>query len=428
MFLSVHPVVKTSFSLVLAGHLSPNAQAPQTITGTGSNLLLSTPAVAAFHILFQRRSCATLLAYGHHVLRLDVWHWSAGTSSSMRDSRPVFCMLASRLRRVYLLAYGHYVPVSDVWKQFLETSLGMRDSRPYSGGCFFQYTMDFARFLPSVRIKQLNLLLPFHSKMFESILADYFDKVGYKEWSVGAILKYTDSKATLSVDTIDEFKGNLYAVLQNFIERSNVHVNARNKASRLSSNLDRSFSTAEVKRFVDGLKLRHEEEERHMAVRMNVTSTYTVESLKDHRTNRQLIRQLRRNEEEREEEEMKEYVLLVPYISTLCTLLPGMLLSNGESLENIWKQVMTELAKRDITIQQAEGELTKENSRNSKRESKRESSNEEHDSSNDEEIALAQDVLGIREEIVNNEMKKAQKSGLSTTRVKRKDRYEKPGT
>ncbi|RUS23318.1 hypothetical protein BC937DRAFT_88281 [Endogone sp. FLAS-F59071] len=90
------------------------------------------------------------------------------------------------------------------------------------------------------------------------------------------------------------------------------------------------------------------------------------------------------------------------------------------------------------TANAAEEEFTKEYSCNSKRESSA-LDDEEHDS-NDEEIAIAQvehgfenvcsrasiscdsDVLGIREEIVNNEMKKAQK-----TRAKR-SRYEKPGT
>ncbi|CAB4391079.1 unnamed protein product [Rhizophagus irregularis] len=100
------------------------------------------------------------------------------------------------------------------------------------------------------------------------------------------ILKFARPK--LSVDTIEDFKDELYAILQRYNDKVNVHANARKKVKKLLDNFNSSFSSVEMRKFVYEL-------EYHEEVRVNVTSAYTVELLKDQRENQERINQLRRN-------------------------------------------------------------------------------------------------------------------------------------
>ncbi|RGB27719.1 hypothetical protein C1646_378647 [Rhizophagus diaphanus] len=137
--------------------------------------------------------------------------------------------------------------------------------------------------------------------MFESIIVEYLDKTLSKEYSIMEILKFARPK--LSVDTIEDFKDELYAVLQQYNDKVNVHANARKKVKKLLDNFNSSFSSVEMKKFVYEL-------EYHEEVRVNVTSAYTVEVLKDQRENQERINQLRRNtsENSKEEDHVREKV------------------------------------------------------------------------------------------------------------------------
>ena len=77
----------------------------------------------------------------------------------------------------------------------------------------------------------------------------------------------------LSVDTIEDFKEELYTMLRKYDGKCNVHANAKKKVSKLLSNFNTSFSSAEVRQLINNLELNEE-------VSMNVTSAYTVEVLK----------------------------------------------------------------------------------------------------------------------------------------------------
>jgi len=105
-----------------------------------------------------------------------------------------------------------------------------------------------------------------------------------KEWSVLGILEFARPK--LSVDTIKESKEDLYAILQKYSEKNNVHAYAKNKTKKILTNFDAHFSTVEVRKFIYDLEF-------HAEVRVNVTSAYTVEVLKDQQENRKRINQLR---------------------------------------------------------------------------------------------------------------------------------------
>lgn len=81
------------------------------------------------------------------------------------------------------------------------------------------------------------------------------------------------ARPKLSVDTIEDFKDELYAILQRYNDKVNVHANARKKVKKLLDNFNSSFSSVEMRKFVYEL-------EYHEEVRVNVTSAYTVEVLK----------------------------------------------------------------------------------------------------------------------------------------------------
>ncbi|CAB5391767.1 unnamed protein product [Rhizophagus irregularis] len=70
--------------------------------------------------------------------------------------------------------------------------------------------------------------------------------------------------------------------IQRYSKKCNVHVHARNKVKKILSNFDTYLSTVEVRKFINDLEF-------HAEMRVNVTSAYTVEVLKDQRQNRKLL-------------------------------------------------------------------------------------------------------------------------------------------
>nr|CAG8446406.1 11593_t:CDS:2 [Entrophospora candida] len=128
--------------------------------------------------------------------------------------------------------------------------------------------------------------------MFESIVTEYLDQTKSKDWTVLGSLEFTRSKPKpkLSSATINDFKEDLYAVLQRYKDKCNIRMNAKNKGLKILSNFNSEFSTTEVKRFIKDLEFLEE-------ARLNVTSTYTVTVLK-------LIDQLRETGNRREHEKI----------------------------------------------------------------------------------------------------------------------------
>ncbi|CAB5362920.1 unnamed protein product [Rhizophagus irregularis] len=118
------------------------------------------------------------------------------------------------------------------------------------------------------------------------------------------ILKFARPK--LSVDTIEDFKDELYAILQRYNDKVNVHANARKKVKKLLDNFNSSFSSVEMRKFVYEL-------EYHEEVRVNVTSAYTVELLKDQRENQERINQGTRCKRQCRQEHILEYLADVAY-------------------------------------------------------------------------------------------------------------------
>ncbi|CAG8816092.1 14318_t:CDS:2, partial [Dentiscutata erythropus] len=110
--------------------------------------------------------------------------------------------------------------------------------------------------------------------MLESVVTEYLETLN-KNWSLFGILEFARSKSNpkLSVATIDKFKDDMYKILKRYQDKCNVHVNAKNKASKILSNFESSFSTAEVKQFIKDLEYNEE-------ARINVTSTYTATVLR----------------------------------------------------------------------------------------------------------------------------------------------------
>ncbi|CAB4409154.1 unnamed protein product [Rhizophagus irregularis] len=95
--------------------------------------------------------------------------------------------------------------------------------------------------------------------MFKPIIAKYLSEMKYEHWPIISILKYTKSKCRLYSDSINDLKSNIYASLRSYRENDN-HVNVNNKLNKIITDFEKSFSTAEVKEFID--KLQEEQEER----------------------------------------------------------------------------------------------------------------------------------------------------------------------
>ncbi|CAG8501089.1 14814_t:CDS:2, partial [Acaulospora colombiana] len=127
------------------------------------------------------------------------------------------------------------------------------------------------------------------SSMFESVVTEYLETKLNKNWSLFGILEFARSKSNpkLFVAAIDDFKDDLYKILKKYQDKCNVHVNAKNKASKILSNFDSSFSTAEVKQFIKNL-------EYHEEARIN-----------DQQENQIFIDQLRKTSSEKEKEREK---------------------------------------------------------------------------------------------------------------------------
>ncbi|CAG8510932.1 488_t:CDS:10 [Ambispora gerdemannii] len=117
------------------------------------------------------------------------------------------------------------------------------------------------------------------------------------------VLKFSQSNSKLSVATINDFKEDLYAILCSYKDKCNIHMYTKNRATKILSNFNFSFSTAEVKQFIKNLEYREE-------TRINVTSTYTATVLKDQQQNQKLIDQLREtsNSEKGKEHDEEPFV------------------------------------------------------------------------------------------------------------------------
>ncbi|CAJ0886045.1 2784_t:CDS:10 [Entrophospora sp. SA101] len=137
-------------------------------------------------------------------------------------------------------------------------------------------------------------------QMFESIILEYLNNTKYRHWSIISILEYTKSKCQLYVDSINVLRDNIYVSLQRYKESRDNHINVTNKLSKILSDFEKSFSTAEVKEFIVKLQKEQGEHDFDMALQFNVTSASTVKALKGYRTNQMLINELKDDEYEEE--------------------------------------------------------------------------------------------------------------------------------
>src|SRR6266542_5901763 len=116
--------------------------------------------------------------------------------------------------------------------------------------------------------------------MFESLLNEYVDHTPQKEWSVINALRFIESKTEmLSIDTINTFKTDLYSLLRNKSEKGYAHEFDKKKANKLLSKYDRTFSSVDVKRFIDEIELKNEKKEFQTTISRNVTSASTLQAL-----------------------------------------------------------------------------------------------------------------------------------------------------
>ncbi|CAG8575772.1 10503_t:CDS:2 [Paraglomus brasilianum] len=100
--------------------------------------------------------------------------------------------------------------------------------------------------------------------MFESTVEDYLNDTAYTEWSILSILEHVERKKKIYVDDVEDLKKAIYNTLQHY----------------------------KFKRFLRHLVIKEEEENLRISVQQNMTATYTVEALKDHRRNKDAQRQL----------------------------------------------------------------------------------------------------------------------------------------
>ncbi|CAG8731838.1 4898_t:CDS:2, partial [Funneliformis caledonium] len=115
-----------------------------------------------------------------------------------------------------------------------------------------------------------------------------------KEWSIIGALRYIEPKTEiLSIDTINTFKTDLYSLLRSIGEKGYAHEFAKKKARKILTNYDKSFFSADVKRFIDEIELKNEKKEFHTSISRRVTSASTLRALEEHRTDRITIEALR---------------------------------------------------------------------------------------------------------------------------------------
>ncbi|CAG8490541.1 2970_t:CDS:10 [Paraglomus occultum] len=133
--------------------------------------------------------------------------------------------------------------------------------------------------------------------MFESLLRDYFDNNPQKEWSIINALRYIESKTELlSSDTINIFKDDMYSLLQSLSDKRYVHEFAKKKAKKILANYDKSFSSGDIKRFIDEIELKNEKKEFQISISRRVTSASTLKALEEHREDRIAIGDMRNAE------------------------------------------------------------------------------------------------------------------------------------
>ena len=118
--------------------------------------------------------------------------------------------------------------------------------------------------------------------MFESTVNEYLETTPCKDWTIIAVLEHTASKFELSIDTFQILKGDFYSVLLSISESKSLHIhqNAKNKAKKILTGFNGSFSSADVKHFIDKLELKNERREFHTTVCRNVTVASTLQALK----------------------------------------------------------------------------------------------------------------------------------------------------
>jgi len=110
---------------------------------------------------------------------------------------------------------------------------------------------------------------------------EHLENTQCKDWSIIAILEHTASKFELSMDTFKILKADLYSVLSSLSESKNLHIhqNAKNRAKKILTGFDKSFSSTDVQHFIDKLELKDEKREFHTTVCRNVTSASTLQAI-----------------------------------------------------------------------------------------------------------------------------------------------------
>ncbi|CAI2183260.1 5352_t:CDS:10 [Funneliformis geosporum] len=131
-----------------------------------------------------------------------------------------------------------------------------------------------------------------------STVNEHLESTLCRDWSIIGILEYTASKFELSMTTFEILKADLYLVLSSLSESKSLHVhqNAKNKANKVISSFDKLFTSVDVKRFINEIKLKNERMEFNTSVCRNVTSANTLQVLKEHHMTRIEINDIRNEE------------------------------------------------------------------------------------------------------------------------------------
>ncbi|RUS15490.1 hypothetical protein BC937DRAFT_92381 [Endogone sp. FLAS-F59071] len=98
-------------------------------------------------------------------------------------------------------------------------------------------------------------------RTFESIIEDYLNNTTCTEWSILSILKYTESKEKIYVDDVGSLKDAIYTMFRHYKSRKNIQQRVNGKLGKLLDNYDVSFGTPKVKRFLNDLRIREEEDD-----------------------------------------------------------------------------------------------------------------------------------------------------------------------
>lgn len=71
----------------------------------------------------------------------------------------------------------------------------------------------------------------------------------------------------------------MYSLLQSLSGKCYVHEFAKKKARKILTNYNKSFFSADVKRFIDEIELKNEKKEFHTSISRRVTSASTLRAL-----------------------------------------------------------------------------------------------------------------------------------------------------